>query len=158
MFTWHLGNFCAGTSSLWFAWLCICLHDTTTKCHVTPAWVHLGCSLKERISLRYKILQQYHVNAKRPLVTVWNWSAGRLERVAHVWFWQFRMTSSCWSWDNEKTCEHVTAIQNQEVISAWNSHWCEFSHINTPLVPHDIHVMAMIIRLSWKEMTVISVD
>ena len=63
------------------------------------------------------------------------------------------MASSCWSWDNEKTCKHVNAIQNQEVITVWNSLWCKFSHINSSLVPHDIHVMAMIIRLSQKEMT-----
>ena len=51
---------------------------------VTPAWVHLGCCTGARISLRYEISQRYHVNAKRPPVSVWNRSAGRLERVAHA--------------------------------------------------------------------------
>ena len=51
---------------------------------VTPAWVHPGCCTGARISLRYEISQRYHVNAKRPPVSVWNRSAGRLERVAHA--------------------------------------------------------------------------
>ena len=60
---------------------------TTTKYHaarVTPAWVHPGCCTGVRILLQYEISQRYHVNAKRPHVSVWNQSAGRLERVAHV--------------------------------------------------------------------------
>ena len=51
---------------------------------VTPAWVHSGSCTGARISLRYEISQRYHVNAKRPIVSEWNRSAGRLERVAHV--------------------------------------------------------------------------
>ena len=55
---------------------------------VTPAWVHLGCCAGARISLRYEISRRYHINAKRPHVSVWNRSAGclpvKLERVAHV--------------------------------------------------------------------------
>ena len=51
---------------------------------VTPAWVHPGSCTGARISLRYEISQWHHVNAKRPLVSVWNRSAGRLERVAHA--------------------------------------------------------------------------
>ena len=51
---------------------------------VTPAWVHPGSRTGARISLRYEISQRYHVNAKRPPISVWNRSAGRLERVAHA--------------------------------------------------------------------------
>ena len=51
---------------------------------VTPAWDHPGCCTGVRISLRYEISQRYHVNAKRPHVSVWNRSAGGLERVAHA--------------------------------------------------------------------------
>ena len=51
---------------------------------VTPAWVHSGSCTGARISLRYEISQRYHVNAKRPIVSEWNRSAGRLERVAHA--------------------------------------------------------------------------
>ena len=51
---------------------------------VTPAWVHPGCCTGARISLRYEISQRYHGNAKRLPVSVWNRSAGRLERVARV--------------------------------------------------------------------------
>ena len=69
------------------SWLYICLHDTPQNimpAWVTPAWAHPGCCTRARISLRY------HVNAKKPLVLVWNRSAGRLEQVAHalfLWFW-----------------------------------------------------------------------
>ena len=50
---------------------------------VTPAWVHPGSRTGARISLWYEISQRYHVNAKRPPISVWNRSAGRLERVVH---------------------------------------------------------------------------
>ena len=49
---------------------------------VTLAWVHPGCCTGARITLWYKILQWYHVDAKWPPVSVWNRSAGRLEWVA----------------------------------------------------------------------------
>ena len=68
--------------------LYICLHDTTTKkCH--PGASHPGVSsprflYRARISLRYEISQRYHVNAKRPAVSVRNRSAERLERVARA--------------------------------------------------------------------------
>ena len=51
---------------------------------VTPAWVHPDCCTGARISPQYKILQQYHVHMKQPLISVWNQSAGRLEWVAHA--------------------------------------------------------------------------
>ena len=69
------------------SWLSICLHDTITKCHafmshsgVSSPW--LLFSLGARITLWYKILQWYHVNANWPTVSVWNRSAGGLEWVA----------------------------------------------------------------------------
>ena len=49
---------------------------------VTLAWVHPGCCTGARITLWYKILQWYHVNAKWPPLSVWNRSAGGLEWVA----------------------------------------------------------------------------
>ena len=52
--------------------------------NVMPAWVHPGFCTGARISPWYVISQRYHVNAKRPPVSVWNRSAGRLERVAHA--------------------------------------------------------------------------
>ena len=61
---------------------------------VTPAWVHPGCCTGARISLRYEISQRYHVNAKRPPVSVWNRSAGWLEQVGHAYcllFWITRV-------------------------------------------------------------------
>ena len=51
---------------------------------VTPAWVHPVCCTGSRISLRCEISQWYHVNAKRPPVSVWNRTAGGLERVVHA--------------------------------------------------------------------------
>ena len=59
---------------------------------VTLAWVHPGSCAGERISLWYEISQWYHVNVKRPPVSVWNRSAGRLERVAHAWRLRFWIT------------------------------------------------------------------
>ena len=51
---------------------------------VTPAWVHPGSCTGARISLWYEISQWYHVNAKRPPVSVSNQSPGRLKWVAHA--------------------------------------------------------------------------
>ena len=59
---------------------------------VAPAWVHPGCRTGARNSLQYEISQQYHVNAKRPPVPVWNRSAGRLGWAAHVQCLQFWIT------------------------------------------------------------------
>ena len=59
---------------------------------VTPAWVHPGCCTRAKISLRYEISQRYHVNAKRPHVSVWDRSVGRLERVAHALCLRFWIT------------------------------------------------------------------
>ena len=53
--------------------LYICLHDATTNfmfARVTLARVHPGSCTGARISLRYEILQWYHVNTKRPPVSV----------------------------------------------------------------------------------------
>ena len=58
--------------------------QTVMPARVTPAWVHPGCCTVGRISLRYEISQRYHVNVKRPHVSVWNRSASGLERVAHA--------------------------------------------------------------------------
>ena len=58
--------------------------QTVMPARVIPAWVHSGCCTVGRISLRYEISQRYHVNAKRPHVSVWNRSASGLERVAHA--------------------------------------------------------------------------
>ena len=61
---------------------------------LTPARVHSGCCPGVRNSLRFEISQQYHVNAKRPHVSVWNRSAGKLKQVAHalcLGFWITRV-------------------------------------------------------------------
>ena len=59
------------------SWLYICLHDTTTTCHAGASYPGVNSSRR----LRYES-QRYHVNAKRPPVSVWNRSAGGLEQVA----------------------------------------------------------------------------
>ena len=69
------------------SWLYICLDDTTTNfmlARVIPARVHPSSCTGARISLQYEISQRYHVNTKRPPVSVRNRSAGKLERVAHA--------------------------------------------------------------------------
>ena len=76
---------------------------------VTPAWVHPSCWTGARISLRYEILQRYHVNAKWPPVSVRNRSAGGLERVAHALCLRFRIARVCY--------EHEVYLQITEI---WN--------------------------------------
>ena len=53
--------------------------QNVTPTRVTLAWFHPGCCPGARISLRYEISQRYHVNTKRPHVSVWNRSASRLD-------------------------------------------------------------------------------
>ena len=49
-------------------------HDSTTKCYTGAS--QPGFCIGARITLRYEISQRYHVNAKRPPVSVLNRSAG----------------------------------------------------------------------------------
>ena len=89
VFTWHRGDFRAGVTSLRFP--LIALHLFT--------WYHHKMSCRREsprreftpvlspgreFHCRYVTSQRYHVNAKRPLVSVWNRFASRLERVAHA--------------------------------------------------------------------------
>ena len=69
----------------------------------TLVWVHPAPYTGARISLRYEISQQYHVNTKRPPVPVWNRSAGRLEQVAHAECLQF--------WITPVFCQHEVYLQ-----------------------------------------------
>ena len=74
-------------------WLCICLHDTNTKCHAGVS--HPGASSLWLLSRGEKftpVRLQYHVNAKRPHISVWNRSAGSLEQVAHALCLRFWIT------------------------------------------------------------------
>ena len=105
---------------------------------VTPAWVHPGCCTGARISHRYEISQRYHVNAKRPHVSVGNRWTGTGS--ACVMFAILNHTYILLSWsvpsNNEITkwsSHHVNEIQNHKVIAVWNSRRCEFSHVNTSL-------------------------
>ena len=68
-----------------FIFVYMILPQNDMPVRVTLVRVHPGSCTGARILLRYEISQQYHVNAKQPPVSVWNWSAGRLERVAHAW-------------------------------------------------------------------------
>ena len=116
------------------SWLYICLHDN-------PAWVHPGCCTGARTSLRHEISQRYHVNRKRPHVSVWNRSASRLQRVAHVLCWISRLFHqhevylqiTRYEMTQSSCKQHVIAIRNKKAILVWNSRRCEFSHKNTPL-------------------------
>ena len=112
--------------------------QTVMLVQVAPAWVHPGSCTGARISLRYEILQRYHVDAKQPLVSMWNRLAGRLERAAHVkifvnprWLRQLQHVGHGMM---KKLRRHVNVIRNHELILVWNSCWCEFSHFNTPLM------------------------
>ena len=44
------------------------LTQNVMPARVTPAWVHRCFRTGARISFQYKMLQRYHVNAKRPPV------------------------------------------------------------------------------------------
>ena len=74
VFNWHRGDLRPErVQSGSLLWLYICLHDTTTNfmlARVTQAWVHRGSCAGAIISLRYEISQQFHVNTKRPPVSV----------------------------------------------------------------------------------------
>ena len=97
---------------------------------VTPAWVHPGCCIGARISLRYEISQRYHVNAKRPPTSVWIRSAGGLERVARAYCLRF--------WIARLLYQHEVYLQ---ITQIWNDPWsCErdtksISHADMKLAP-----------------------
>ena len=90
LLTWHRGHFRAGVSSLWFPLLV--LHLFT--------WYHhkISCQRESRhpgVSSARLLYRGENFTLVRNLATVsckremtanwlWNWSAGRLERVAHV--------------------------------------------------------------------------
>ena len=96
---------------------------------VTPAWVHPGSCTGARISLRYEIWQRYHVNAKRPPVSVWNTGTGS----ACVMFAILNHTCTFKYQDMKWLGHNVNPIRNQKVIPVWDSRRCEFSHVNTPV-------------------------
>ena len=79
--TWHLGDFRAGASSFGIPLMALYLF---TRYHHKMSG--------QRESPQYEISQRYRVNAKRPPVSVWNRSAGRLERVAHALCFRFWVT------------------------------------------------------------------
>ena len=89
VFTLHSGDFHAGASSLRFPLMALYFSvnmiqpQNVIPARATPALYHPGCT-GARISHRFKISQRHRVNAKRPPVSVWNPSAGGLERVAHA--------------------------------------------------------------------------
>ena len=92
-----------------------------------------------RISLRYEISQQYHVNAKRPLVSVSNRSAGRLEygtdsarRASIVCDFEPRMYFN--QHEVYLQIDQVTMQTRYEIKkSSGYETRAEFSHVNTPL-------------------------
>ena len=99
MFTWHRGDFHPGASSLRFPLMALYLFTwyhhkmsrwrEAPRCEFTPVLVP-----GREFHSRYEISQRYHVNAKRPPVSVWNRSAGWLEQVGHAYcllFWITRV-------------------------------------------------------------------
>ena len=85
----YRGDFRPGASSLRFPLKALHLftwyHHKMSYAGVShPGVSSPGCCTGARISLWYEISQRYHVNAKRPHVSVGNRSAGGLERVAHA--------------------------------------------------------------------------
>ena len=139
MFTWHRGDFRSEFTpvpSHGSIFVYMIPPQNIMPARVTPAWVHPSSRTGERISLRYEITQRYHaesgyhVNTKRPPISVWNRSAGLGSACAMFAIW---------------TKRHVNAIRNK-VIPVWNSPRCEFSLVNTPLLERTSE--------SWEEITV----
>ena len=144
VFTWHRGQL-----SRWSEFTPVPPHGSAFVYmippeNVMPAWVtqvrvHSGCCTGVRNWLRVEISQQHHVNAKRPHISVWNQSVGRLEQVAHALCMRFWITHVFYQHDvylqivryemSQSSCKHDT---KQKVIPVWNSRQCEFSHVNTP--------------------------
>ena len=76
---WHRGDFrAAGASSLRFPVMALhLLHDTTIECHASPSRTG-GSSPRllyrgEKFTPVRNLTQRYHVNVKRPRVSVWHW-------------------------------------------------------------------------------------
>ena len=83
--TWHRGDFRAGASSSGIPLMALYLFT----------WYDHKMS-GQRETLRYEISQRYRVKAKRPPVSAWNRSAGRLERVAYALCFRFWITRVCY--------------------------------------------------------------
>ena len=73
------------------SWLYICLHDATTECHASPRRTG-GSSPRllyrgEKFTPVRNLAQRYHVNVKRPRVSVWNrpvdWNKKRMRNVCN---------------------------------------------------------------------------
>ena len=135
MFTWHRGDFAPGrvfSGSL--SWLYICLHDTTTKCHAGASHPRLSWPRFLYRGENFTPIQNLGaVSCKRPPVSVWSRSAGRLERVAHAQCLRFWITRVFYQHEvhfqitRYEPSHHVNAFRNQKVIPVWNSRRCEFS-------------------------------
>ena len=85
---------------------------------ITPGWVYPSCCIGARISHQYEISQRYHVNAKRPHISVWNRSTGRLEQEAKQFF-IWKKIKGIAIWLLQCTCVHVS----------WNTDVYNFQYI-----------------------------
>ena len=87
-FTWHWGDFGAGMSSLRFPLMALYLfswyHHKISCRRESPRREFTPLLSRGEIFTPVRNLQRCHLNAKRPLASVWNRCAGRLERVAHA--------------------------------------------------------------------------
>ena len=96
--------------------------------------VHPGNCTGARFSFRYENSFRCHVNAVRPFAPAWNHFPGSLEREAHA---QSSISNSNWRHNHvgwHEVSIHVNTVWNHNVIPVSNSHRCEFSHVNTPLL------------------------
>ena len=83
VFTWHQGDFRAGVSLLWFPLMALHLfmwYHHKMSCQSESPRGEFTAGVVPGQEFHSEISQRYHVNTKQPLVSVWNRSAGRLER------------------------------------------------------------------------------
>ena len=120
-------------------WLCIRLHDTSTKSHTRAS--HTGAS-SPRFLYRSEIFTPVRklvpMSCKRgTTVRSGMKSLSRESGTGSACVCLFNHTSAdikclfLQPW-NEISSLHVNTVWNHNVIPVWNSHRCEFSHVNTP--------------------------
>ena len=121
-------------------WLCIRLHDTSTKSHTRAS--HTGAS-SPRFLYRSEIFTPVRklvpMSCKRgTTVRSGMKSLSRESGTGSACVCLFNHSSAdikclfLQPW-NEISSLHVNTVWNHNVIPVWNSHRCEFSHVNTPL-------------------------
>ena len=89
----------------------------------------------------HEIPQRYHVNAKQPPISVWNQSAGRMERVVHVLRLQFWIT--CVFYQHEV---YLQIMRNEMTQSPCKRDTKSKSHPSSRLAPVQVFSCKLLLR------------